>query len=56
MEWLKTLVWIFRGGEKDLIVLVIFVVSLMLWLPLDYHARHPGTTESAARIEKQEVQ
>lgn len=39
MEWLRTLVWICRGGEKGLIAFAMFVVMLSIWLPVDYPPR-----------------
>jgi hypothetical protein len=35
MEWLQTLVWIFRGGEKSLIAFVAVVCLLSFWVPLE---------------------
>jgi hypothetical protein len=56
MEWLKTLAWLFRGSEKDLIAFVAFVGLLMLWLPPVDTGKYPGSPAGAAQIEKQEVQ
>lgn len=56
MEWLKTLVWIFRGAEKELVAFVAFVALLMQWLPQEHGGKYPVSQVGATQIEKQEVQ
>jgi cell division protein FtsL len=35
MEWLRTLVWIFSGGEKSLITFIAVATVLAFFVPLD---------------------
>lgn len=49
MEWLRTLVWIFRGSEKSLIAFIAVATGLALSVPLDRQtATHESQQEHAA--------
>lgn len=39
MEWLRTLVWIFRGGEKSLIAFIAVATALAWVVPMDQQAQ-----------------
>lgn len=56
MEWLKTLIWVFRGGEKELIAFVALIALLMFGLPFDHGSHPPMQPADASQLEKQEMQ
>lgn len=49
MEWLRTLVWIFRGSEKSLIAFIAVVSLLSFWVPLEPAGNSPTNAASDVR-------
>lgn len=49
MEWLQTLRWIIKGGEKSLIAFIAFVGMVSFLLPLDAGVDPRMDTTAAAQ-------